>query len=561
MADENALSGDGRKSRAIASFISVSFMITIGIPIWWNTTKVYRATLPYDELQELQNLKLHINVSVDLIWQQDFHTQEDTLQTLSDKLNLNDSKKDDHIHINFNLRGRKINPNENQLLASSMDNVETLDDGLQELWATNDDYLEYKFIIVSDKEAVLFDHGTDIFIGKYRHALLSDFKGLSEAVNLIANVTRNIFLPRAIMKLQVLKESQPRTKIDEIRAFKSVTGYQLSFNLINDEPETGIVKWNIEQAISDVLKPFVNKIKYFDVTFDSQVLYYSGLNLAPKTDNNVKYLTVEDLPQMINPIESKLGSFVSLNPSLNFIVYIPRWKDTPLKIIDDNGVYVATNAFLSPRWGGLVIHNVHERSENATETPPIIRLKMSPIMKIFLTQIRALVGIKHEITLKGVTMSSFLNSGVQDWEVDRLLLKTSLEYLSTSVKTLTSLTQLMDKVKNMIIADKIKIDIENALMKINQCQEALSQGRIITAFQAAKRAVQLSEKAFYDPSVLELLYFPDDQKFAIYIPLFLPMSLPLVLSLFASIKWLRKRDELKDVQSSEGDEIAKKKDE
>lgn len=38
-----------------------------------------------------------------------------------------------------------------------------------------------------------------------------------------------------------------------------------------------------------------------------QVLYYSGLNLAPKTDNNVKYLTVEDLPQMINPIESKLG--------------------------------------------------------------------------------------------------------------------------------------------------------------------------------------------------------------------------------------------------------------
>lgn len=53
-----------------------------------------------------------------------------------------------------------------------------LDDGLQELWATNDDYLEYKFIIVSDKEAVLLDHGTDIFIGKYRHALLSDFKGL-----------------------------------------------------------------------------------------------------------------------------------------------------------------------------------------------------------------------------------------------------------------------------------------------------------------------------------------------------------------------------------------------
>lgn len=40
-----------------------------------------------------------------------------------------------------------------------------------------------------------------------------------------------------------------------------------------------------------------------------------------------------------------------------------------------------------------------------------------------------------------------------------------------------------------------------------------------------------SERAFFDPSLLHLLYFPDDQKFAIYIPLFLPMAVPILHSL------------------------------
>ena len=40
--------------------------ICIGIPLWWNTTKVYRAALPYDEIEELNQLKvrsLHIILS------------------------------------------------------------------------------------------------------------------------------------------------------------------------------------------------------------------------------------------------------------------------------------------------------------------------------------------------------------------------------------------------------------------------------------------------------------------------------------------------------------------
>lgn len=43
----------------------------------------------------------------------------------------------------------------------------------------------------------------------------------------------------------------------------------------------------------------------------------------------------------------------------------------------------------------------------------------------------------------------------------------------------------------------------------------------------------LAESALNDKSLLSLLYFPNDQKFAVYLPLFLPTILPLFGSILA----------------------------
>jgi hypothetical protein len=55
-------------------------------------------------------------------------------------------------------------------------------------------------------------------------------------------------------------------------------------------------------------------------------------------------------------------------------------------------------------------------------------------------------------------------------EVDNLLLVKTIEYVYSSIKTLTSLTQLMDKVKNMIIDDNIKDEIEKAVLYVGEVQ-------------------------------------------------------------------------------------------
>lgn len=52
---------DEKKSRAVVSLISVGVVFVIGFPVWWNTTKVYRATLPYADIQQLGNLQVGKN--------------------------------------------------------------------------------------------------------------------------------------------------------------------------------------------------------------------------------------------------------------------------------------------------------------------------------------------------------------------------------------------------------------------------------------------------------------------------------------------------------------------
>jgi phosphatidylinositol glycan class S len=67
----------------------------------------------------------------------------------------------------------------------------------------------------------------------------------------------------------------------------------------------------------------------------------------------------------------------------------------------------------------------------------------------------------------------------------------------------------------------------------------LRHGNLTDAFYSSKTAFVSSEKAFFDKSLLEKLYFPEDQRFAIYIPLFVPVGIPILLSVKSIIKWFK----------------------
>jgi phosphatidylinositol glycan class S len=47
----------------------------------------------------------------------------------------------------------------------------------------------------------------------------------------------------------------------------------------------------------------------------------------------------------------------------------------------------------------------------------------------------------------------------------------------------------------------------------------------------ASSALTLASRAFFNPGMLALLYFPPEHTYAVYTPMFLPMAVPLIASL------------------------------
>ena len=73
--------------------------------------------------------------------------------------------------------------------------------------------------------------------------------------------------------------------------------------------------------------------------------------------------------------------------------------------------------------------------------------------------------------------------------------------------------------------------------KLNPAMEELRSGGSI------KEAFDLVDSAFHDPELMAAAYFPDDHKFAVYLPVFLPLILPILIAFIKEVKERRvKRD-------------------
>lgn len=140
------------------------------------------------------------------------------------------------------------------------------------------------------------------------------------------------------------------------------------------------------------------------------------------------------------------------------------------------------------------------------------------------------------------------------WEIDSLLAGLTVAKLSKTSKSLESIKELVAKVSNIVIEKEVAYKMEEAFQLSLQSLASLEQNDILNAFRLSSKAYDLSESAFFDPSLLELLYFPHDQKYAIYFPLFMPLLFPIAVSIWrvitAYIVYRRKlKNTIKEKQS------------
>ncbi|KFU87707.1 GPI transamidase component PIG-S, partial [Chaetura pelagica] len=401
-------------------------------------------------------------------------------------------------------------------------------------------------VYVVPETSSLLPQGVNVYVGRHRSALVRSGGTLATLHPRLQQLQQVMsFTASSIAATLADRPPDGRVGPDARRHLKSSLGRDVCPSPLPWPGGTPLVEWDIEDAVNRYVQPVLDKLSLVaNFSVDSQILYYAVLGVTPRFDKESSsfLLSAHSLPHVINPVEARLGSSAaSLYPVLNFLLYVPERSHSPLYIQDKDGAPVSTNAFHSPRWGGIMVYNVEAPASPQASLPLHVDVDMVRVMEVFLAQLRLLFGLSREELPPEFLVESPGNEGLADWELDRLLWAHTVENIATVSTTLTSLAQLLDKIGNIVIKDDVASEVYRAVASAQSAMAQLATGHLHSAFQASKEAVTSSERAFFDPSLLHLLYFPDDQKFAIYIPLCLPMAVPILLSLAKIAREARQR--------------------
>lgn len=209
------------------------------------------------------------------------------------------------------------------------------------------------------------------------------------------------------------------------------------------------------------------------------------------------------------------------------------------------GTPSTSNTFLLPQWGGIVIHN------NPT-TPNLSKPELDSIFSSFSQLLLTLLGVPE--LPSGVEFTPTSRSPLSQWQVDALLRRRTLENTQSSRETLLSLIKLVDSIENMPVGEDVKQDVQGALDSLLEVcliyfrskqlltkQVALVSGQSLSAaFKSSASATTLASKAFFNPNMLALLYFPAEHRYAVYTPLFASAMIPLLVAGLRELKGWRK---------------------
>ena len=178
-----------------------------------------------------------------------------------------------------------------------------------------------------------------------------------------------------------------------------------------------------------------------------------------------------------------------------------------------------SNAFILPQWGGIVVHNL---PSDTTSHLSMTSDHLESVFSAFRLQLFSLLGVPE--LPKGVV--SLDSTPLSQWQMDSLLRQRSLENVVSTTETLHSIIKLVDQIENMPVKEDVKGDIQNALDSLELSYKSSDSAK--SALEHSARALTLSSRAFFNPGMLALLYFPPEHTYAIYAPLFAPVSLPLI---------------------------------
>ncbi|KAJ2654425.1 GPI transamidase component [Coemansia sp. RSA 1200] len=520
---------------------SILVLLLIGLPLWWTTTRVYRAALPVAEINRY--------ASTDVL----------------------------HIPVFFHIDADSTLPS---VAAADIEKaVRTMVKGTREPWGSGAWPVRYSTVVAHGK-------APPDTPGHYSVRVARSGNGSAghSVVDVSPDRTVGITLPKAAqLSAQSVKQSvarviaaivsheeravhggaqargerKPRQGLrsrESRGALKFAPHVSVTLTLLNENPVDGAqVDWEIENAVAEFLQPLVDALQPLTrLSVTSQVLHHAGPPpVTPIARNNATYLTPPMLSHFVNSPSWNLASVDPVAPMLNFILYVPALASQPVRILEsekDGADSVDTNAFSIPQWGGVAIANLPAHTRPGSKVVLSSR-ELQPHMGVFVAQLRSLLGIRSDTPLASSTVSADGGSsllergtsvrvqlasetGVSGWELDALMRQWTIQGRQTAITTLQSLVRLVDSLQNMVVMDAIKTQVDQSLSALSAIDSTppatIAEYSATTSFASAATAAVLAETAFFDPSMVSMLYFPDQHKYAIYFPFFLPVAIPVL---------------------------------
>ncbi|KAK2608557.1 GPI transamidase component [Conoideocrella luteorostrata] len=493
-----------RRTYVILSFWFI--VLVLGLPIWWKTTTIYRADLPLERMLQWANGKacrpafpLQISIRADAVADQDAqHLVRLTQHALDD---LNDFPGH-HLRLKLNPKGDKISPTSKEHDADSTLTINlTPGDSNSAVMSPQSSVLGMTYA----PNSIPSPNSASSMLATYiANELQSTF---SEEQSIISYLLSTSSMSSSARQQGLTAEMAEALSKRTTRSLRYAPTYHLSFSLLTDGaiPNT----WDIDAAINEYMKPMLNVLgSIHNFTVDTQVQLYA----TPGVQSQV--LSKDHLASFINAAEWPLSPSIGGAPTVNFIIFVGNQT-----IGSDDAKVENSQSWMIPQWGSVYLLPLPSTEKHVSTQA----LKQPMLM----------FG-GHLLTLLGTPQSGSL-----PLRLSTLARIRTIDLLLRAASSLGSLARLSPSLPSISIPRSVADGVSSSLQHLEQACANLGGPE---GLLHARVAEEEAERAFFEKSMVGQLYFPDEHKIAVYLPLLGPVGVPLVLGLINEIKnWIKRR--------------------
>ncbi|KAF3065753.1 GPI transamidase component PIG-S like protein [Daldinia childiae] len=489
-----------RRSYIVASFWFI--VLFLGLPIWWKTTTIYRADLPLNQMMDWADGRacspvFPIKIAIDAPTLQKEET-DNLVRITQQALESNNDFKGHHIQL-------EVSPLTSTRLIHDSDIALTVRLSPGEA-ATSSLHPQAPILEITYPPNSI--PASDAASSGFATYLATQLRlAFSEEREVMSYLLAKSSTPFEQRPLEASQDSTDSLAKRMTRSLKYSRTYHLTFSLFTSGPSPS--SWDIESAIDEYMKPILDLLgPIHNFTIDTQVQLYA----APGVQSQV--LSKEDLSSFINAAEWPLSPSIGGAPTVNFVVFIGN------QTIGTASEVGTSQSWLIPQWGSVYLL-----------PPPSTNHVSSGILKQPI-----LTFASHLLSLLGTPQSGSL-----PMRLSTLTRIRSADLLLRASSSLGSLARLSLALPSISIPSSVADGVAESMYHLQLACSGLGG---TDGLEHARIADVEAERAFFEKSMVGQLYFPDEHKIAVYLPLLGPVGVPLVIGLLNQIKaWKKARAE------------------